>query len=185
MTNNRPFFSWLCFYESSVGTLNISSYTEHRAESPQGISSVLFSSSSVVIGVCRWWETGSLWQQIWKLFQRNIPWRVSTHEWSTATPHYPQSPQWVPDYENTETHVLSVTFAIWDMTTKLAQISVIFTILHTEDWFLPETLLTSAFDFFLPFLIKSRTFTFHLKEALYSFCLARVNCQHHFGGISK
>jgi hypothetical protein len=24
-----------------------------------------------------------------------------------------------------------------------------------------------------------------LKEALYSFCLARVNCQHHFGGISK
>ena len=79
-------------------------------------------------------------------------------------------------------HLLSteaVTFAVWGIKAKLVQVCFSsFTVSWTEDSFLPQILTTFSIWFFF-FLIKSRTFTFSLKETLCSFSLAHLTCQHH------
>ena len=67
-----------------------------------------------------------------------------------------------------------------------------FTISELEDSFLPQILATSAHDFFFPLLIKARTFTSHLKEALYGtlrllFGISELPASRllHFGAIFK
>lgn len=78
-------------------------------------------------------------------------------------------------------HVVAVTFAGWNVTAKLGWISFsLFAFSQIEDSFPLWVLATSQHMFFF-FLSWSRELSpFHLKEALYSFSLAYLNCQHHF-----
>ena len=50
-----------------------------------------------------------------------------------------------------------------------------------RDSFLPEILATSAYNFFLS-LLSGALSPFRLKEALFHFSLAYLNCQHHYSG---
>lgn len=73
---------------------------------------------------------------------------------------------------------MAVTFAVWGATAKLAWIYFsFFTISRMEDSFLTDLSNISIWVF--SFLIRSRMFTVSLKEALYGFCVAYLNRQHH------
>ena len=53
--------------------------------------------------------------------------------------------------------------------------------MERRDSFLPEILATSAYNFFLS-LLSGALSPFRLKEALFRFSLAYLNCQHHYSG---
>ena len=81
-------------------------------------------------------------------------------------------------------YTVAVTLQFEVQQQKLAQISFsFFTNLQMEDSFLLYILANSAYNFFLC-LLSQELAHFHLKEALYGFSLAYLNCQLHYSCAS-
>ena len=75
---------------------------------------------------------------------------------------------------------VAITFAVWSMTAKLVWISTSFFTVSRIGFFLTVDLSNlSIWFFFLP-LLSGELSPLHLKEALYGFSWAYLNCQRHY-----